>query len=267
MRDRNAVNPLQQLKALSGNPGAFTFVPANDPTGQPVSPSVLSTTPDESGLGGLMLSIDGGAPFKDTTPIDHTAVNGNQLEPNHVYTWSGYLYVPTSDTYTFAIQQSDTLPTTLNCPQTGQFGSTVTDPVQTLCTAVHQRQRIADQHPAGRGVVQLRRRRAEPERGHCQHLRRVGAVEPDERGLHRPADDQPHLRDRQCGAATRNDELHRGPVQPGRRHVPPDQHHRQHQHLRVHACGGFFGRQSHGAGGPRALRVHELPLRPHAGDR
>ena len=61
MRDRNAVNPLQQLKAFSGNPGAFTFVPANDPTGQPVSPAVLSTTPDASGLGGLMLSIDGGA--------------------------------------------------------------------------------------------------------------------------------------------------------------------------------------------------------------
>ena len=94
MRDRNAVNPLQQLKAFSGNPGAFTFVPANDPTGLPVSPAVLSTSPDASGLGGLMLSIDGGAPTKDTTPIDHTAVNGNQLAPNHTYTWSGYLYVP-----------------------------------------------------------------------------------------------------------------------------------------------------------------------------
>jgi len=43
--------------------------------------------------------------------------------------------VPADDTYGFAIQQSDTLPTTLNCPQTGQFGSTATDPVQTLCSA------------------------------------------------------------------------------------------------------------------------------------
>ncbi len=134
MRDRNAVNPLQQLKAFSGNPGAFTFVPANDPTGQPVPPSALSTTPDASGLGGLMLSIDGGAPTKDTTPVDHTAVNGNQLAPNHTYVWSGYLYVPADDTYGFAFQQSDTLPTTLNCPQTGQFGSTATNPVQTLCS-------------------------------------------------------------------------------------------------------------------------------------
>ena len=35
MRDRNAVNPLQQLKAFSGNPGAFTFVPANDRRANP----------------------------------------------------------------------------------------------------------------------------------------------------------------------------------------------------------------------------------------
>jgi beta-glucosidase len=133
MRDRNAVNPLQQLKALSGNPGAFTFVPANDPTGQPVPPSALSTTPDLSGLGGLMLSIDSGVPTTDTTSLDHTAVNGNQLAPNHTYTWTGYLYVPITDTYTFAIQQSATLPTSLNCPQTGQFGSTATTPTQTLC--------------------------------------------------------------------------------------------------------------------------------------
>ena len=41
--DRDAVNPLEQLKALSGDPGAFTFVPANDPTGQPVPCKVTST--------------------------------------------------------------------------------------------------------------------------------------------------------------------------------------------------------------------------------
>ena len=132
---RNAVNPLQQLKALSGNPGAFTFFPANDPDGAPISPSQLSTTNDASGLGGLSLSIDGGPPTKDTNPIDHTAVNGNRLAPGHVYTWSGYLYVPTTDTYTFAIQQSDTLPTTLNCPQTGQFMTPPSTPTLTMCSA------------------------------------------------------------------------------------------------------------------------------------
>src|SRR4051795_5182136 len=40
--DRDAINPLQQLKFLSGNPGAFTFVPANDPTGQPVPCTVTN---------------------------------------------------------------------------------------------------------------------------------------------------------------------------------------------------------------------------------
>jgi len=130
---RNAINPLQQLKALSGNPNAFTFFPANDPGGAPISPSQLSTAPDASGLGGLNLSIDGGPPVKDTHAIDHEAVSGNQLAPGHVYTWSGYLYAPTSDTYTFAIQQSDTLPTTLNCPQTGQFGTPPSTPKLTLC--------------------------------------------------------------------------------------------------------------------------------------
>jgi beta-glucosidase len=130
---RDAVNPLQQLKALSGNPNAFTFFPANDPDGAPIAPSQLSTTPDASGLGGLNLSVDGGPPAKDTHAIDHEAVSGNQLAPGHVYSWSGYLYVPASDTYTFAIQQSDTLPTTLNCPQTGQFGTPPSTPKLTLC--------------------------------------------------------------------------------------------------------------------------------------
>ena len=131
---RDAINPLQQLKALSGNPGAFSFFPANDPDGAPISPSVLSTTAGAGGLGGLNLSIDGAPPVKDTHPIDHTATNGNQLAPGHVYTWSGYLYAPTDDTYTFAVQQSDTLPTTLNCPQTGQFGTPPSSPTLTLCS-------------------------------------------------------------------------------------------------------------------------------------
>ena len=39
MIDRDAVNPLQQLKEFSGKPGAFTFAPANDPTGYPVPSS------------------------------------------------------------------------------------------------------------------------------------------------------------------------------------------------------------------------------------
>src|SRR6266511_3244536 len=134
---RNAINPLQQLKDLSGNPNAFTFVPANDPVGQPVPTSVLSTDTSGNTFGGLNLSADGGPAAQDSHPIDHTKVNGNQLAPG-TYTWSGFLYVPTADTYTFAIQQSPSFPTTLNCPQTGQFGTPQAEPNQqplTLCTA------------------------------------------------------------------------------------------------------------------------------------
>ena len=134
---RNAINPLQQLKDLSGNPNAFTFVPANDPVGQPVPTSVLSTDTSGNTFGGLNVSVDGGPAAQDSHPIDHTKVNGNQLAPG-TYTWSGFLYVPTADTYTFAIQQSRSLPTTLNCPQTGQFGTPQAEPNQqplTLCTA------------------------------------------------------------------------------------------------------------------------------------
>ncbi len=131
---RDAINPLQQLKAFSGNSEAFKFVPANDPDGITVPTSALSTTADASGLGGLNLSVDGAAATKDTTAIDHEAVSGNQLAPGHTYTWSGYIYVPAADTYTFAIQQSPTLPTTLNCPQTGQFNTPPSNPTLTLCS-------------------------------------------------------------------------------------------------------------------------------------
>ena len=131
---RDAINPLQQMKSFSGNPGAFTFVPANDPDGITVPTSALSTTADASGVGGLNLSVDGGAPSQDTSTIDHEAVRGNQLAPGHTYKWTGYLYVPTTDTYTFALQQSPTLPTTLNCPQTGEFNTPPSDPTLTTCS-------------------------------------------------------------------------------------------------------------------------------------
>jgi beta-glucosidase len=131
---RDAINPLQQLQGFSGNPSAFDFVPANDPDGITVPTTALSTTADVSGLGGLDLSVDGGPASQDTTVIDHEAVHGNQLAPGHTYTWSGYLDVPTADTYTFALQQSPTLPTTLNCPQTGQFNTPRSDPTLTMCS-------------------------------------------------------------------------------------------------------------------------------------
>jgi hypothetical protein len=51
--------------------------------------------------------------------------------------------VPSADTYAFAIQQSDSLPTSLNCPQTGQFGTPPSQPTLTMCspfTAANQSQ-------------------------------------------------------------------------------------------------------------------------------
>ena len=131
---RDAINPLQQLQGFSGDRSAFDFVAANDPDGITVPTSALSTTADSSGLGGLNLSVDGAPASQDTTAIDHEAVHGDQLAPGHTYSWSGYLYVPSADTYTFALQQSPTLPTALNCPQTGQFNTPPSNPTLTLCS-------------------------------------------------------------------------------------------------------------------------------------
>lgn len=131
---RDAINPLQQLKAFSGASSAFTFVPANDPDGQTVPASVLSTDASGATSGGLSLSVDGGPTSQDTHPIDHTTVNQNQLAPGHTYTWSGYLYVPTADTYSFALQQSPSLPTTMSCTQTGQNGTPASEPGQPVLT-------------------------------------------------------------------------------------------------------------------------------------
>lgn len=106
--DRNAINPLQQLKAFSGKPDAFTYVPAGDPTGQPVPSSALSTS-SASRTGSLARTAGPGSPSTDSA-IDFTTVSGHgQLAPGS-YTWSGYVYVPATDTYTFDFQQSSAVP-------------------------------------------------------------------------------------------------------------------------------------------------------------
>ncbi|MBO0834983.1 MAG: glycoside hydrolase family 3 C-terminal domain-containing protein, partial [Actinobacteria bacterium] len=109
--DRDAVNPLQQLKALSGDPGAFTFVPANDPTGQAVGPTAsapadpLSTSNSGAPTGALARTTGPGSPSTDPVIDFTTASSQGQLAPGS-YTWTGYIYIPTDDTYTFDIQQS-----------------------------------------------------------------------------------------------------------------------------------------------------------------
>ena len=107
--DRDAISPLQQLKAFSGQPGAFTYVPANAPSGQAVASSAL-TDSNNSVTGVLDRTTGPGSPATDSS-IDFTTASGNgQLTPGN-YTWTGYVFVPTTDTYTFRFQFSTAVPT------------------------------------------------------------------------------------------------------------------------------------------------------------
>jgi beta-glucosidase len=108
--DRNSINPLLQLKAFSGNAGAFTYVPALDPVGQPVPSSALSTS--NGSVNGVLNRTTGpGSPTTDAS-LDFTAVSTQgQLAPGS-YAWTGYVYVPTTDTYSFDFQFSSALANT-----------------------------------------------------------------------------------------------------------------------------------------------------------
>src|SRR4051812_146616 len=104
--DRDAINPLQQLKEFSGKPNAFTFAPANDPTGYPVPSSALSRS-NSTVTGNLERTGPGAG---NDSSLDFTSASpAGQLAPGS-YTWTGYVYVPTTDTYTFALQQSSSVP-------------------------------------------------------------------------------------------------------------------------------------------------------------
>jgi beta-glucosidase len=103
--DRDAINPLQQLKEFSGKPGAFQFAPANDPTGYPVPSSALSRS-NSAQTGNLARTGPGAG--NDTSLDFTTASSAGQLAPGS-YSWTGYVYVPNTDTYTFAFQQSSSV--------------------------------------------------------------------------------------------------------------------------------------------------------------
>lgn len=106
--DRDAINPLQQLQAFSGKASAFTYVPANSASGEAVPSSALSTSAT-SVTGGLARTAGPGSPATDNT-IDFTTTSAaGQLTPGN-YTWTGYVYVPTTDTYTFRLQYSSAVP-------------------------------------------------------------------------------------------------------------------------------------------------------------
>ena len=127
--DRNEVNPLQQLMALSGKPSAFTYTPANSPTGQPVSCNTLSsehssgTAPSTApGLecdarSGLQRSsgttVEGLAADRVDKKVDYSSVSSEgRLAAGKVYKWDGWIYVPVKDAYIFRIQHSTAIPDT-----------------------------------------------------------------------------------------------------------------------------------------------------------
>ena len=106
--DRDAISPLEQLKAFSGNPGAFSYVPANAPSGEPVPSSALSDSAT-SVTGHLDRTTGPGSPATDSS-IDFTTASGKGQLAAGNYTWTGYVYVPATDTYTFRFQFSSGVP-------------------------------------------------------------------------------------------------------------------------------------------------------------
>ena len=121
--DRNAINALQQLQLLSSTPSAFTYTPANSPTGQPVPCNVLSSlpsnaTPPSAAPGttcdtrsGLQRSsgrtVDTIANDRIDKEVNYSSVSPDaQLAGGKIYRWDGWIYVPTKDSYVFRVQHS-----------------------------------------------------------------------------------------------------------------------------------------------------------------
>jgi beta-glucosidase len=136
--DRDAISPLEQLQAFTGDSSAFTYVPANAPSGEPVPSSALSDS-NTSVTGHLDRTSGPGSPATDSS-INFTTASGNgQLTPGD-YTWTGYVYVPTADTYTFRFQFSSTVPAsdvTFSMDGAAQKLSTAADVYGTGVTSAH----------------------------------------------------------------------------------------------------------------------------------
>jgi beta-glucosidase len=100
--ERIAIGPLEQLRTLSGRPGAFVYSPANDATGRPVPPSLLSTSAEE--VTGFLERRRNGGPAEREPGIDYTEVSGRGRLPPGKYVWTGFIHVPRDDAYTFRFQ-------------------------------------------------------------------------------------------------------------------------------------------------------------------
>ena len=121
--DRNAINPLQQLQALSGVPSAFTYTPANSPTGQPVPCNVLHSLPSSaaqpSSVPGTVCDTRSGLQRSSGSTVDavvndqidktvnySSLSSAGQLPGGKLYHWDGWIYVPAKDAYVFRVQYS-----------------------------------------------------------------------------------------------------------------------------------------------------------------
>ena len=126
---RNAISPLRQLKAFAPAGSRIDFSPANDPTGYLVPSTELST---QSGIvdGHLLRTAGPGSPSKDAQLNFTTVSHQGQLAPGD-YTWTGYVYAPRNDTYTFRFQYT---PRTTSSP-TQPVDFSLDGAAQTLASA------------------------------------------------------------------------------------------------------------------------------------
>jgi beta-glucosidase len=125
--ERNAINPLQQLQMLSGKSSAFSYTPANSPTGQPVRCNVLDSEASSgappsiipgsacNARSGLQRSsgstVESLAKDHVDKSVDYSSVSPDgQLAAGKVYKWDGWLYIPSKDSYIFRIQHSTAIP-------------------------------------------------------------------------------------------------------------------------------------------------------------
>ena len=115
--------PAPAARGFSGKPGAFTFVPGErphrpagarsstrlSPTGEPRPPP--ATCDATSGLqrSSGATTAHSQRPGRPEGRL-HGRVAGRPARAAAATRWSGYVYVPTADTYTFELQQSATVP-------------------------------------------------------------------------------------------------------------------------------------------------------------
>jgi len=137
--DRDAISPLEQLKAFTGDSSAFTYVPASSPSGEPVPSSALSDSAT-SVTGHLDQTTGPGSPTTASTINFTTASGAGGPLASGDYTWTGYVYVPTTDSYTFRFQFSSGVPAsdvTFSLDGTAQTLSTAADVYGTGVTGAH----------------------------------------------------------------------------------------------------------------------------------